>query len=213
MDQAYQIAYIGAAATIFSALIMAFVPIICSRLKGRKLAIFAVSFIALFVILTAILVKPAGIGVDDATSSTNYGMWSDWSTIRVDASDTCEVQTRESNVYRMCVYVTQENATNYPRSFRDYSIGGAYEAYGCRSSYGEKHFEVTVTQEQLNAAVVYAPNTFIPNNDDLFVGGYNRSSQEAYVMQIPIDSQGRYYPLFIKNKETITEYRYRDIIK
>lgn len=187
MNQALKIAYIGAAATIISALITVFVPIICS--------------------------KPAGIGVDDATSSTNYGMWSDWSTIRVDASDTCEVQTRESNVYRMCVYVTQENATNYPRSFRDYSIGGAYEAYGCRSSYGEKHFEVTVTQEQLNAAVVYASNTFIPNNDDLFVGGYNRSSQEAYVMQIPIDSQGRYYPLFIKNKETITEYRYRDIIK
>ena len=35
----------------------------------------------------------------------------------------------------------------------------------------------------------------------------------SYVMQIPIDSQGRYYPLFIKNRENITEYRYRDIIK
>ena len=77
MNQALKIAYIGAAATIISALITVFVPIICS--------------------------KPAGIGVDDATSSTNYGMWSDWSTIRVDASDTCEVQTRESNVYRMCI--------------------------------------------------------------------------------------------------------------
>lgn len=79
MNQALKIAYIGAAATIISALITVFVPIICS--------------------------KPAGIGVDDATSSTNYGMWSDWSTIRVDASDTCEVQTRESNVYRMCVCI------------------------------------------------------------------------------------------------------------
>lgn len=122
MNQALQIAYITAAATIFSALIMAFGPIVFSKLKGKKLAIFAVSFAVLFVILIVVLVKPARIGVNDATSSTNYGMWSDWSTIRVDASDTCEVQTRESNVYRMCVYVTQENATNYPRSFRDYIV-------------------------------------------------------------------------------------------
>lgn len=187
MNQALKIAYIGAASTIISALIMAFVQIICSR--------------------------PAGIEAADAVPSTNYGMWSDWSTIRVDSSDTREVETRKSYVYRMHVYVTQENATNYPRSFRDYSIGDAYEAYGCRSSYGEKHFELTVTQEHLNVAVIYASNAFIPNNDDLFVGGYNRSSQDAYVMQIPLDSQGRYYPLFIKNKETIIEYRYRDIIK
>ena len=187
MNQDSKSACITAAATIISALIAVFVPIICS--------------------------KPAGIEVADAVPSINYSMWSDWRNSKRNSRYTGEVQTRESNVYRMCVYVTQENATNYPRSFRDYSIGGAYEAYGCRSSYGEKHFEVTVTQEQLNAAVVYAPNTFIPNNDDLFVGGYNRSSQEAYVMQIPIDNQGRYYPLFIKNKETITEYRYRDIIK
>ena len=106
MNQALQIAYITAAATIFSALIMAFGPIICSKLKGRKLAIFAVSFAALFVILTVVLVKPARIRVDDTVPSTNYSMWSDWSTIRVDASDTCEVQTRESNVlYIECVYM------------------------------------------------------------------------------------------------------------
>lgn len=116
MNQALQIAYITAAATIFSALIMAFGPIIFSKLKGKKLGIFAVSFAALFVVLTAVLIKPARIEAAGAVPSTNYGMWSDWSTIRVDSSDTREVETRKSYVYRMHVYVTQENATNYPRS-------------------------------------------------------------------------------------------------
>ena len=57
MNQALKIAYIGAAATIISALIMAFVPIIFSKLRGKKLALFAVSFAALFVVLTPCLDK------------------------------------------------------------------------------------------------------------------------------------------------------------
>lgn len=142
--------------------------------------------------------------------TSSMGPWSEWNTTPVSSSLFTEVEVRDVSTYNMQVYVTQEVSTNYPRNFRDYSIGNNYEAYNCRASYGEKHFVETVTQEQLKSAAVYASGAFIPNNDTLYVGGYNRSSLDAYVMQIPLDSEGRYYPLFIESEETITEYRYRE---
>lgn len=180
---------------VLSAIISLAVTALFKKLnKGLAIVVFVVIFIAISTLISA----------------SSMGPWSEWSTTPVSSSPFTEVDVRDVSTYNMQVYVTQEVSTNYPRNFRDYSIGNNYEAYNCRASYGEKHFVETVTQEQLKSAAVYAPGAFIPNNNTLYVGGYNRSSLDAYVMKIPLDSEGRYYPLFIESEETITEYRYRE---
>ena len=180
---------------VLSAIISFAVAALFKKLnKGLAIVVFVVIFIAISTLISA----------------SSMGPWSEWSTTPVSSSLFTEVEVRDVSTYNRQVYVTQEVSTNYPRNFRDYSIGNNYEAYNCRSSYGEKHFVETVTQDQLESAAVYAPGAFIPNNDTLYVGGYNRSSLDAYVMEIPLDSEGRYYPLFIESEETITEYRYRE---
>lgn len=143
---------------------------------------------------------------------TEWGEWSEWSSEPAYESSTRQVQTREiATGYKMVVYVTQENvAPKYYRNFRDFSINKDFEYYGARESYGEKCFEAQVSPEQLSSAKKYSPEDFIPNNDTTYVGGYNKSSKTAYVMPIALDNQGRYFPLFIKEEMTETQYRYRD---
>lgn len=138
--------------------------------------------------------------------------WSDWSSAPVYPSSTREVETREClKGYNMIVYVTQEdNYPKYYRNFRDFSIKGKLDIYGARQSYGEKHFEIFVMEDMLKAASVYAPGDFVYDDGKLYVGGYNKSSYNAYVMPIPLDAQGRYYPLFIDSMVTEIQYRYRD---
>lgn len=109
-------------------------------------------------------------------------------------------QTNPVKGYNMVIYVTQEAKSPYTRVFRNFSIGGNYEYYGARSSYGEKHFEIQITPDQLNRAEKYGPGAFIPNIGEQYVGGYNATSDAAYVITIGLDSQGRYYPMFIKSE-------------
>lgn len=109
-------------------------------------------------------------------------------------------QTNPVKGYNMVIYVTQEAKSPYTRVFRNFSIGGNYEYYGARSSYGEKHFEIQITPDQLNRAEKYGPGAFIPNIGEQYVGGYNATSDTAYVITIGLDSQGRYYPMFIKSE-------------
>lgn len=167
-----------------------------------------ISFIVTSV-LTPVISPVISSGLSGITEK--WGPWSEWSSTPVTASSTRQVETKESTGYEMTVYVTQEDAAPYFRNFRDYSISGDYERYGARSSYGEKHINCQVSLEQLASAASYGPGEFI-FNDDLYVGGYNLSSSTAYVMPIALDSQGRYYPLFIERELSGTLYRYRDRI-
>ncbi len=98
--------------------------------------------------------------------------------------------------YSMVVYVTQEAAEPHYRVFRSFSINGEYDAYGARKSYGEKCLTVTVSAEQLAQATVYGAGEYIPAAGSDYVNGYNGTWENAYVMPIPLDSQGRCYPLF-----------------
>jgi len=142
-----------------------------------------------------------------------WGPWSEWSNVFIEENDTREVEKREVTIgYIMTVYVTQEEASPHYRNFRDFSINGDYDRYGARSSYGEKHFDIQVSPEQLASATTYNSGEFVLNNDAPYVGGYNKSKGTAYVMKIALDDQGRYYPLFIKEEIKETQYRYREKI-
>ncbi len=145
-------------------------------------------------------------------TGSGWSPWSEWSSTPVYESDTREVQEKEVLVaYDMAVYVTQEDKSqNHYRNFRDFSIKGEFENYGARDSYGEKHFELQISPEQLDKAATYGPGEHIPSKGDLYVGGYNMSSKTAYVIPIALDSQGRYYPLFIMSEIKEVQYRYRD---
>ena len=114
-------------------------------------------------------------------------------------SYTSEPSSRIPVGYEMEVYVTQEDAGQHVRNFRDYSVNKNYEGYNLRVSYGEKHVTCTVTAEEFETAVVYSPNDTIPGDESgKAIGGINKSSKDAYVMKTVLDSDGRYYPLFIK---------------
>lgn len=179
--------------------------------------IFAAFFLVCTVLLIVQYVSNGGTIADvfhqktNLQSETKESQWSTWSTTPVNPGDTREIEIRETVGYVMNVYVTQEDITPYhSRYFRNFSIAGDFETYSARKSYGEKSYEVQVTAEQLSSATAYAPEDFIPNIGDLYVGGYNKSSETAYVIPIALDNQGRYYPLFIKDEIKMTEYRYRD---
>lgn len=151
----------------------------------------------------AVQPTPAPVFIDDG--------WSGWSSYPVQATATRQVETRQIITgYNMTVYVTQEDSdSHHYRDFRDFSIGGNYGLYNARKSYGEKHFTLYVTEDQIAKASVFAPGEFVPDSNP-YVGGYNRSSKNAYVIPVALDSQGRYYPLFIDNAVTETQYRYKD---
>lgn len=142
-----------------------------------------------------------------------WGPWSKWDNVVYADSDTREVEQREVIVgYNMVVYVTQENKEPHYRNFRDYSIKDKLEAYGARESYSEKHFELYVSAELLKCSKEYGQGVFIPYIDEEHVEGYNRGNEVAYVIEIPVDSEGRCYPFFVKDTETEIQYRYRDRI-
>lgn len=110
------------------------------------------------------------------------------------------VQPNPIRGYNMVVYVTQSAQDPYPRMFRDFSINNALGACGARESYGEKHFELQITPQQLANAKAYGPGEFIPNIGEQYVGGFNVTQETAYVITVGLDIQGRYYPMFIKSE-------------
>lgn len=173
------------------------------------------------ILITAVISTLVGIPItnlagdlfgEEPEGKGEWGKWSEWTSEPAYESSTREVETREITTgYKMVVFVTQENiAPKYYRNFRDFSINKDFEYYGVRESYGEKYFKVQVSPEQISSAKTYNPEEFIPNHDTTYVGGYNKSSKTAYVMPIALDNQGRYYPLFIEEEMTETQYRYRD---
>lgn len=218
---------LNAAALITSALIgvvsKSYIPfiitgfiVLCLVLMGilgiirRKRIFILIGILGIVAVILVLLYLNRSV-VGNLIGSATENPWSTWSTTPVYPSDTLDVETRETAGYVMNVYVTQEDITPYHnRNFRNFSIAGNFETYYARESYGEKSFEIKVTSEQVSSATAYAPEDFIPNIGDLYVGGYNKSSETAYVIPIALDDQGRYYPLFIKKETTITEYRYRD---
>lgn len=139
-----------------------------------------------------------------------WGEWSDWNTASAYPSESRQVETREQTMYNMVVYVTQEDTSPHYRNFRDYSINGNYSEYNARKSYGEKCLQLTVSSDELKSSAAYGSGALIRNGNEKIVGGYNCSGSTAYLVEIELDSQGRYYPLFIESSYEVTEYRYRD---
>ena len=133
---------------------------------------------------------------------SSAGSWSSWSTTPVSSSPTRNVETRSTVVgYNMVHYGTQTAASPHYRMFRSYSISGAFDAFGARSSYGEKHYTKYVTASQLESAKTYSEGIMIGGE----YNGYQMGSGLAYKFS---DDK---YVWFIESPVSVTEYRYRDL--
>ena len=139
-----------------------------------------------------------------APVTKTWSSWSSWSTSPAYSSSTREVETRTTvKGYNMFHYRTQYRDAPYPRVFRDYSINGDYDWKYSRRSYGEKYMEKYVTADQLAAATIYSPDS-----RNVYNGkhpGYQDGSTIAYGFK---DDE---FMWFIRSKDTVTEYRYRDL--
>ena len=139
-----------------------------------------------------------------APVTKTWSSWSSWSTKQAYSSSTREVETRTTvKGYNMFHYRTQYRDAPYPRVFRDYSINGDYDWKYSRRSYGEKYMEKYVTADQLAAAT-----TFSPDSRNVYNGnhpGYQDGTTIAYGFK---DDE---FMWFIRSKDTVTEYRYRDL--
>ena len=138
----------------------------------------------------------------NSSSAGTWGSWSLWSTTRVYATDTRQVETRTVVTgYNMVHYGTQMDASPHYRMFRNYSIKAHLGDYGARASYGEKHFIRYVTSDMLSSAVQYEPGEFIKGT----YAGYQKGTDTAYSFG---DDK---YVWFIESTVERIEYRYRDL--
>ena len=139
-----------------------------------------------------------------APVTKTWSSWSSWSTTPAYSSSTREVETRTTiKGYNMFHYRTQYRDAPYPRVFRDYSINGDFDWKYSRRSYGEKYLEKYVTADQLAAATIYSPDS-----RNVYNGkhpGYQDGTTIAYGFK---DDE---FMWFIRSKDTVTEYRYRDL--
>lgn len=136
------------------------------------------------------------------STGTAWGNWSSWSTTRVYATDTRQVEMRTVVVgYNMVHYGTQMDASPHYRMFRNYSIKTHLGDYGARASYGEKHFTRYATPGMLSYAVQYEPGEFIKGD----YAGYQKGTDTAYSFG---DDK---YVWFIESTVERTEYRYREL--
>ncbi len=136
-----------------------------------------------------------------STPAPTWGSWSSWKDYPVYASSTRQVETRRViTEYHMVHYGTQTDSSPHYRVFRNYSINGKYEAYGARSSYGEKHYTRSVSPSMLDKAVTYEPGVLIKGD----YAGYQRGTDTAYYFG---DDK---YVWFIESYDYTTQYRYRD---
>ena len=144
------------------------------------------------------------INIAGNTTSASWGAWSSWSTTPVYETATRQVETRTTvKGYNMFHYRTQYRDAPYPRVFRDYSINGDYDWKYSRQSYGEKYLERYATATELSNA-----ETFSPDSKHVYNGrhpGYQDGTTIAYAF--PDDE----FMWFIKSKDQVTEYRYRDL--
>lgn len=151
-------------------------------------------------------------------NGNEWTVWSEWSTTEVVASDTREVETRQTKAaiqYKMVHYGTQRDTEPYYRIFRDFSVASMMDKYHARASYGEKHLTRTVTADQMRAATEY-PQYSPPNgsfvqivyNGELYEG-YQQGNTTAY----NFGDDNKVW--FIEETEYayVTEYRYRDLKK
>ena len=139
----------------------------------------------------------------ETKTNPEWGSWSSWSTTRVYASDTRQVQRRTvEEGYNMVHYGTQVADPPYSRMFRNYSIKANLGDYNARASYGEKYFTRYVTPGMLKYAVKYEPGEHIEGE----YAGYQCGNTTAYSFG---DDK---YVWFIESTVTRTEYRYRDLM-
>jgi len=84
--------------------------------------------------------------------------WSDWTTTRIESSDTVEVKTEERSSQVLASYNMDSYCTvalnPWRRQFRNYSVNGNFGDYGLSSTYGEYHHSWTYTVGEVNAAAV-----------------------------------------------------------
>lgn len=162
------------------------------------------------------IVKPASLSnaaPEHEYMLTEWSDWSDWSSNPVTSSSTREVETRTNKTvagYNMVHYGTQQAKDPYYRMFRDYSIGGEYNLYGARESYGEKHLTRYVSAEQFYHATQYAGNgswVSITYNGENYQG-YQMSSYTAY----NFGDDNKVWFIESEDYNTTTEYRYRDCV-
>lgn len=133
-----------------------------------------------------------------------YGGWSGWSTSSIASSDSRQVENKTEtyvNGYNMVSYCTQSAAKPYYRQYRNYSIGGNYSGYGCRSTYGEWGRSDFWSPSTLNSATKVTPGDY---SGACSYGGYNRSGTTGYAYGD--------YMWFVSSTSygSNTYYRYRD---
>ncbi len=145
-----------------------------------------------------------GHSISGGGVAQTWGAWSAWSTTPAYESGTRQVETRTTvKGYNMFHYRTQYRDEPHPRVFRDYSINGDYDWKYSRKSYGEKYQEKDVTASELSNAVTYSPDS-----KNVYNGkhpGYQDGTTIAYGFS---DDE---FMWFIKSKDQVTEYRYRDL--
>lgn len=143
----------------------------------------------------------------------SWSAWSDWTTTKIEASDTVEVKTenRSSKVvvsYNMDCYTTRK-ANSTERQYRNFSVNGNYDAYGLSSQYGEYHHSWTYTVGEVNAATVIHHGGQQGGSQN----GTNMADVDGYSMLYG----GEYY-IFFKTGEnydnvTTTYYSSRTLVK
>jgi uncharacterized repeat protein (TIGR02543 family) len=143
----------------------------------------------------------------------SWSAWSDWTTTKIEASDTVEVKTenRSSKVvvsYNMDSYTTRK-ANSTERQYRNFSVNGNYDAYGLSSQYGEYHNSWTYTVGEVNAATVIHHGGQQGGSQN----GTNMADVDGYSMLYG----GEYY-IFFKTSEnydnvTTTYYSSRTLVK
>lgn len=141
---------------------------------------------------------------------SEWGSWTSWSDSPIASSATRDVGTQtvsrsRKTGYNMVCFQTQNANSPYYREFREFSVGGNYGAYGCRTSYGEHAHARTATVDEVNSAATIAPGGYFNGT----YNGYIRGNATAYVL--PGDNA---IPWFIASEITenynVTQYRYRD---
>ncbi len=138
------------------------------------------------------------------TRWSDYGGWSGWSTGAITANDYRQVESKTEqyvNGYNMVSYCTQSSSKPYYRQYRNYSIGGNYGGYGCRSSYGEWARSTFWSPSTLNSATKVPTGTY---SGACSYGGYNRGNATGYAYGD--------YMWFTSSTSygSSTYYRYRD---
>lgn len=150
---------------------------------------------------------------DSKYELSDFGNWSDWSTTPVSPSNNRMVDTKtETNQvltsYNMVEYNTM--APDGTRQYRSYSVGGNYEGYGVRKTYGEYGPRpITVSVDTLNNAERIAPGGWMGGS----AGGVNKDWNTGYKLY----NEGMYLIYFISSEnyseQTTTFYRYADRTK